>query len=309
MLKIKHLRHAGLVVPNTREAADFYEKVWGLRYVDDKRDAVYLRGSADEHHILALYPGDHRGIHHIAFSLEDDKAVDAAAVYLREAGVPIVEAPHHIDEPGGGYGLRFLDVDGRLVELSAEVDRLDPAQWDAPVVPRKVSHTVLNTPDIDRATDFYTRVLGFRVSDWSEHQMVFLRCSSDHHSIAFNLAPHASLNHVAYELPSMEDVMKGMGAFRKIGQTQMWGPGRHGPGNNVFCYFQDAAGLVCEYTSDIQRIEDESKWVPQVWRRVPELMDRWGTAGPPSPEARAAMTGEPDPGVVKPELVATGAKR
>lgn len=299
MLNIRHLRHAGVVVRDPTEAANFYEQVWGLRYVDDKGGTVYLRAAGEEHHVLALYPGDYRGVHHISFAVDDARAVDQAAAFLRERGVDIVEGPHHITEPGAGYGLRFLDPDGRLVELSAEKDPLNRGEWQAPVVPNKVTHTVLNTPDIDRATDFYTRVLGFRVSDWSEHEMVFLRCNTDHHSLAFKTAPHASLNHIAYEVPSMEDVMRGIGNFRRIGRTQMWGPGRHGPGNNVFCYFQDAAGLVCEYTSNVEQVTDESTWVPRVWQRVPEQTDRWNTAGSPSPEARAAMQGDPDPGVVR----------
>jgi catechol 2,3-dioxygenase-like lactoylglutathione lyase family enzyme len=228
--------------------------------------------------------------------------VEAAATYLREQGVPVVEAPQDSKEPGCGYSLRLLDPDGRVIELSAEADRLSPAEWKAPVIPRKMSHTVLNTSDIDRSMDFYTRVLGFRVSDWSAHQMVFLRCNTDHHSVAFNSGPHASLNHIAYELPSMEDVMRGVGNFRRRGRTAMWGPGRHGPGNNVFAYFQDPAGLVCEYTSDIQQVVDDSTWVPRVWDRSAETVDRWGTAGLPSDEARAAMLGEPDPGI----LPATG---
>lgn len=127
--------------------------------------------------------------------------------------------------------------------------------------------------------------------------MVFLRVNSDHHSISFNRAPHASLNHVAYELPDIDAVMRGIGNLKKKGTNPLWGPGRHGPGNNVFCYFQDAAGYVCEYTSEVQKI-DETTHQPEVWpRNVPEKVDRWGISGPPTPEARAAMAGEPDPGL------------
>src|SRR3712207_219967 len=100
MLKVKHLRHAGLVVPDPKEAASFYEDLWGLRYVDDKDGAVYLRGANEEHHVLALYPGDHKGVHHISFAVENARAVDEAAAFLREQGVTIVEGPHHITEPG-----------------------------------------------------------------------------------------------------------------------------------------------------------------------------------------------------------------
>ena len=36
--------------------------------------------------------------------------------------------------------------------------------------------------------------------------------------------------------------------------------------------------------------------MPRVWRRVPELADMWGTAGPPSSEVRSCMAGYADPG-------------
>ena len=73
-----------------------------------------------------------------------------------------------------------------------------------------------------------------------------------------------------------------------------WGPGRHGPGNNAFGYFIDPAGLVCEVTAEVERI-DERSWTPRVWPRTPELSDLWGTAGPPSPTVRSHMAGVPDP--------------
>jgi catechol 2,3-dioxygenase-like lactoylglutathione lyase family enzyme len=291
-IQVRTVRHAGLVVPDAQDAVDFYEEVWGLRVVDDKNGAAYLRGSSPEHHLLAVYPGQQAGVHHVSLSLDGMAAIDAAAEALEAEGVHIEEEPHAIDEPGGGYGLRFRDPDGRLVELSAEAEQLPAGAWNAAVVPYKVSHTVLNTPDIDRAVDFYTRMLGFRVSDWNGHWMAFLRCNTDHHSIAFAAAPHVALNHIAYEVPSNEDIFRGIENFQRQrrAQTPIWGPGRHGPGNNLFAYFEDPAGLVCEYTAEVEQITDESKWVCRVWERSGE-----NPGGPPPPEARRAMEGTPDP--------------
>ena len=126
--------------------------------------------------------------------------------------------------------------------------------------------------------------------------MVFLRCNQRHHSISFNVAPHAALNHVAYEVSGVDEVMRGIAHLREQGVSTLWGPGRHGPGNNVFCYFQDAAGYVAEYTCYLLDIEDESKYEARVWKRVKPLMDRWGIAGPPTVEVRRAMRGLPDAG-------------
>jgi catechol 2,3-dioxygenase-like lactoylglutathione lyase family enzyme len=296
-LKLTHLRHIALKTPDPAALAAFYQDKWGLKVVDQSGDKYYLRGLGPENFILALEKAERRGIARLAFALEDREAVDRAAVELAGQGVAIYRQPGELETPGGGYGLQMIDPEGRRIELSAGVSPADPAQtWTAPVRPNKISHVVLNTADFEGITRFFTDTLGFRVSDWSEQQMVFLRVNTDHHSISFNRAAHASLNHVAYELPDMNEVMRGIGTLKRYGVNPMWGPGRHGPGNNVFCYFQDAAGYVCEYTAEVQKI-DEATHQPEVWERVPEKMDRWGISGPPSPEARAAMAGEPDPGL------------
>ncbi|HEX2915635.1 MAG TPA: VOC family protein [Chloroflexia bacterium] len=296
-MKITHLRHIALKAPDAPKLATFYQDIWGLKIVAEQAGVYYLRGVLPEQFILAIVPAERKGIDHIAFGLADKAAVDAAANELAAKGVPIHRSPAPLATPGGGYGFQAVDPEGRCLEFSSDVAPAGDQVWPAPVRPNKISHTVLNTADFEGITAFYTDILGLRISDWSERQMVFLRCNTDHHSIAFNRAPHASLNHVAYELPDTDAVMRGIGTLKRAGVPAMWGPGRHGPGNNVFCYFQDAAGYVCEYTAEVQKI-DEASHEPQVWERVPEKMDRWGISGPPSPEARAAMAGEPDPGLL-----------
>jgi len=170
-----------------------------------------------------------------------------------------------------------------------------PDAPDAADRPRKVTHVVLNTPQLETCLDFYSKVLGFRVSDWSENQMVFIRCNTDHHSISLNRADHASLNHIAFEMPTVDALMRGVGRLKTGGKEVGWGIGRHGPGNNVFAYFTEPNDFVVEYTTEVQQV-DESTHEPQVWKRIPHLMDRWGTAGPPPPGFRIYMAGEPDPG-------------
>jgi catechol 2,3-dioxygenase-like lactoylglutathione lyase family enzyme len=299
MLGITHLRHISLITPNLKEQARFYEEIWGLDIVSQDESSVYFRGAGPENHILSLHAGEKSGLHHIAFGMVDKNAVDRAAEILASQGVPIVSPPGYLDEEGKGYGLRFADPENRCIELSAWVE-IHTSIWQKKNVdPVKLNHVVMNTKDLDMITDFYTNVLGFKVTDWSEHQMSFLRCNRKHHSIAFNQDAHASVNHIAYEVDSVDEVMRGISNVRKAGFKEIWGPGRHGPGDNIFCYFQDPGNFVMEYTCYLETIEDENEWRARVWKRVPHLMDQWGLAGPPKPETRAAMAGKPDSGWVK----------
>ncbi|MEU3712524.1 VOC family protein [Streptomyces catenulae] len=292
--RLRALRAVELRTPAVTEATDFYREVWGLETVGAETGAAWLRGTGPEHHVLSLTHADRPALGKISFALAGPAEVDTAARRLAARGIVPVHGPGPLDQFGGGYGLRFTDPEGRLLELSAHVEAVAPRGRDA-AVPVGVTHTVLNTTDIDAAVAFYTDVLGLRVSDWSEHQMAFLRCNADHHCLAFNQADWASLNHVAYEMTSVDHFMRGLGRLRHHGITPQWGPGRHGPGDNTFAYFTDPSGLVCEYTSEVAQIVEDA-WIARVWRRTPELSDLWGTAGPPSPAIRRHMAGTPDPG-------------
>ncbi|MFB6963437.1 MULTISPECIES: VOC family protein [unclassified Streptomyces] len=290
--RLRSLRSVELLTPNFAEATDFYEEVWGLEVVEAGHSESWLRGTGEEHHALKLTRADRIGLGRLGFAVATPAEIDEAARRLEARGITPVTGPGLLDQVGGGYGLRFHDIDGRLIELSADTWAVSARGRDA-AVPVGVTHAVLNTPDIDASVAFYQDVLGMRVSDWSEHQMAFLRCNTDHHSIAFNQAPWVSLNHVAYEMNSLDHFMRGLGRLRHHGVTPAWGPGRHGPGNNTFSYFTDPTGLVCEYTSDVAQVVEDT-WICKVWRRTPELSDVWGTAGPPSKRIRAHMAGTSD---------------
>ena len=303
-MKIRDIRHVGLLSPAIEAHARFYPEAWGLQSAGEDRQVRYFRGVSVEHHILSLHPAQRRGLHHLAFSVDGREAVDAAAIELEREGIPLVARPAGLDEPGGGYGLRFLDPENRCIELSAGVAE-HPNGWSTgKVAPRRLCHVGLNTPWFEQIVEFYTDFLGFRVSDWIENQMVFLRCDRRHHVIVFSRADYASVNHVAYVMANVDDVMKGVSNLRARGQEPDWGPGRHGPGNNIFCYYKDSAGYVVEFSSDMEYIEDEATHEPAVWRRVPEQTDLWGTAGAPSPDVRKAMAGDPDPGWTVQDIIA-----
>lgn len=296
VVRLRGLRSVTLGVPDPVTSKDFYNEVWGLGLTEADTDRFWLRGTGEEHHILKLQAAEQNGLGGVSFAVATPREIDNAARALERLGIPLLRGPGRSDDAAGGYGLALVDPEGRSVELAADVHavvRQDPTGHAA--LPRRLAHVVLNTVDIDRATAFYTEVLGMRISDWSEHQMSFLRCNPEHHVIAFNQAPWTSINHVAYEMVSVDHFMRGIGSLKVHGVEPKWGPGRHGPGDNTFSYYTDPAQLVCEYTSEVIQV-DEDAWLCRTWRRTPELSDQWRTAGPPSSSVRSAMAGIPDPG-------------
>ncbi|MBN9526134.1 MAG: VOC family protein [Alphaproteobacteria bacterium] len=291
-MAIDRLRAIALGAPGLTAQASFFRDAWGLAIAAEQDGVVYLRGTGAEHHIVALHDRPVRGIISIDFGAPDRAAVDRMHDRLAGQGVAVT-SPAELSTPGGGYGFTMQDPDGRRLRVIADIaQHADTADHDDR--PRKLSHVVLNSAQLDTVKDFFCGPVGFRISDWSEDQMVFLRAATDHHCIALNRLSHASLNHVAFEMCSMHAYMRGQGRMKAAGSAVAWGPGRHGPGNNPFAYFVVPGNFVFEYTCELQQI-DEATHEPKVWQRIPAQSDLWGTAGPPSPVIRAVMAGNPDP--------------
>jgi catechol 2,3-dioxygenase-like lactoylglutathione lyase family enzyme len=294
-VRVTHLRHVVVGSPEPEELAGFYERVWGLRRAGSGPDAVYLRGAGPEHHILVVRRAPRPSIAEYSLGLADRDAVDQAAKELASThGVVVLGAPAEIPEPGGGYGFAIADADGRRVVLSAEVDAAPPLGDAREVEPVKISHLVVNSPDAPGFAQLFVDVLGFRLADEMPH-MLFLRCNADHHSVAVVRAPHASLNHIAFELPTVEHMLKGVDRMHEHGFEVLWGPGRHGPGNNVFGYFLSPNRQVIEYTSEVEQIADEDDSAPRMW--LPEEMpvpDTWADprSARPTAFARELMLGD-----------------
>lgn len=293
-LRVGHLRGIVMRAPGMSETAEFYTKLWGLETAHAGQGIVYLRGTGAEPFIYGLKSDTVYGIEYIHFGQPDRATIDRFHGQVTERGATVLGEPARMDDPFGGYGFEILDPDNRRLRVTAEIE-LRVAD-DVHAYPRKISHVVLNTADMDGAQEWYERVLGVRASDYSADQMVFLRCGADHHSIALVRNKYPAINHVAFEMPDIDSFMRGIGRMKQFGQVPSWGPGRHGPGNNPFAYFVSPSGFVIEFTAEVQQI-DEATHTPRIWsRQDPDAMDKWMTAGPPTPARRTVMAGRPDPG-------------
>jgi catechol 2,3-dioxygenase-like lactoylglutathione lyase family enzyme len=295
IVRVDHLSGIVMRAPGVAATRDFYVDNWGLTHVGDVDGTLYFRGTGHEPFIYGLRDDPTFGIDYINFGMTSRERLMALHAQLTQGGAARPTEPAVLATPGGGFGFMIRDPDDRRLRFACEVTSNADAA-DVTARPRKASHVVLNTPDMERTQRFYEEQLGFRTSDYSANQMVFLRCNTDHHAIALNRSPYPSVNHVAFEMPSIDSFMRGIGRMRVKGQSPAWGPGRHGPGNNPFAYFVSPSGFVIEFTSEVQQI-DEATHRAQVWPRdKPEAMDQWMTAGPPTPAMRAVMQGRPDPG-------------
>ena len=182
------------------------------------------------------------------------------------------------------------------MEVSADVaERAHRELDEREAIPRKLSHVVLNSPDPELSREFYERHLGLRLTDWLGPVMCFMRSGAQHHIIGFGRGPHASLNHVSFEMRGIEEYMRGSGRLMRAGHSPLWGPGRHGPGDNTFSYFLDPNRNIVEYTTALEMVDEDH--VPRTFGMAPESQDQWGTAGTITETMMKAQANDVDTGL------------
>ena len=279
---IRGVRSVELVATNFDEAARFYEDVWALTPVAAARnDARYFRGTARYHHVLGLHRGTQPAIVRIVFDVADRAGVDALHAKVAAAGGKSGK-PAKLSIAGGGYGFACKDPDGRNLAFACEAeDHTDSA--DKSDRPRKIVHVNLNARDFDGSLRFFTDVLGFKVVD-ENAPLWFLHCAStDHCSIVLCKTNLPTLNHIAFDMPEFDSVMRGMGRMKDNGYPIEWGPGRHGPGDNVFAYFCGPDEVPLEYAAEVLQIDDSYKSRgSDYWKFKPGRSDQWGITQPRS---------------------------
>jgi catechol 2,3-dioxygenase len=278
---VRGVRSVELAATNFEEAGRFYESVWHLDPVAARAGVRLYRGTGAYHHILGLHQGPRPALIRIVFDVADRPAVDALHRAVAAAGVA-AGAPAELAADGGGYGFGCKDPDGRNLAFVAGCADYADAK-DQPDRPRKIAHVNHNARDFDASLRFFTQTLGLRQID-ENAPLWFLRCaSSDHSSIVLARTGQPTLNHVAFEMPDVDSVMRGMGRMKDNGYPIEWGPGRHGPGNNVFAYFCGPDEVPIEYTSEVLQVDDG--YVARgsdYWKFPPGRSDQWGITQPRS---------------------------
>ena len=176
----------------------------------------------------------------------------------------------------------LVDTDGLERDDIAALRAVTPPD-DLPFTIGKISHVVMKVADIERSVEFYTQILGFRVSDaypdsMMPNRMVFLRCNPDHHGIAIiggANGPSAGdeLHHVAYEVDTLDEVFRARDHLEKHGVALSF-EGRRRAGQQIAVEFNDPDGHMVEICWCMDQIEPHDKSrPPEDWRAAATLED------------------------------------
>lgn len=267
------LRSVELALSDPAAAAAFMVDIWGLAPAERRGDTHYLRGSGTFPYLLSLEKAASDFVRSTTFVC-DEEELAALRTRIAASGRPAREVVS--TDPGEGHGIIVELPDGELWRFLVDASDVDPIEGgDLPV---KLTHVVFNSVDAEASGHAVEDLLDFRVSDRTKG-MVFVRCNDSHHSVAFARAGFASLNHIAFEMADLDAVMRGIGRLRDTGLAPAWGPGRHGPGANVYAYYVAPFGPVIEFSTAVDKVaKDHKVGAPADWTWPPNRLDQWGVS-------------------------------
>ena len=84
------------------------------------------------------------------------------------------------------------------------------------------------------------------------------------------------MHHIAYEMRDPNHLIAMVDHLGRHGYRLIWGPGRHGPGHNLFTYHKDPDGNTIELFTQLDVMHDDARgyWEPRPWHESFPLRPR-----------------------------------
>jgi catechol 2,3-dioxygenase len=280
---LARLDHIRLDSDDPERLAAFYQAALGMAPVPLEDRTILLQGNERRIVIGRGAPGAQP---YSAFALPDPARLDRAARALAARGVPRLPSPTPVFADGA---FAVADPDGRLVVLGVprrDVIGRDPAgttdDAQAARLSGRLQHVVVASRDLPAMLRFYEEALGFVVSDYvfdgegAERvpTVGFFRCNQEHHSFAVFRCPETRPDHHSYEAESWNALRDWADHMASLRIPLWWGPGRHGPGNNLFFMVKDPHGYLIEISAEIEIVPDGVE--KRGWKHEERTLNLWG---------------------------------
>jgi catechol 2,3-dioxygenase len=255
---------------NPARLADFYRDQMAM--AETVSDGVHTLKAGSRATVIS--PGKSTTLLCFGYAMADARALEVLRARLLKNGVPMRDKTVSLYQAGA---FAINDPQGREIAFGVPVDARTPDRE-----PARLQHTVFQTTDLENMVRFYVEKVGFTVSDEVVNMddgrvmVVFMRSDNEHHSLAFFRGSRDEWDHHCYETNEWNDIRDWGDKFAKKRIPIFFGPGRHGPGNNLFFMVNDPDGNKVELSAEIETVDQNKE--AGVWEHGEYTLNSWGSA-------------------------------
>jgi hypothetical protein len=264
---LHHLRRES---PEPERLARFYAELLGDASERLEGEAWRVRGPGRE---LIVGRGEAGAVPWYALAVRDAKHLERVRGELASRGCAIERSPSPLFSDGA---FAVADPDGRRMVFG--LPREPGTKGTGPEA--RLQHFVCASTQPAKLLEFCRDVIGMvesdRVLEGGELAAVFLRSDPEHHSFAAFRAPQSRADHHCYETSCWNDIRDWADRMAQLRIPLWWGPGRHGPGNNLFFMIEDPDGHKVEFSAELERMPPEMP--ARSWPHEQRTLNLWGPA-------------------------------
>ena len=143
-----------------------------------------------------------------------------------------------------------------------------------------LQHLTFTSENVEAFQNFYEKKLGFDVTDRvvkSDGKLAtcFTTSNHEHHTIACFKSVKKGMDHHSYEAGEWNHIKTWCDHLASHDIQLMWGPGRHGPGNNLFIFIEDIDGNWIEISAELETVHGRPT---KNWPQSERTLNLWGKA-------------------------------
>jgi catechol 2,3-dioxygenase len=274
------LDHLRLDSDDPAMLADFYATAFGYHQTSLPDETYLLQGPGRR---LIVGPGEPGARPYHGYRLQNRQQLEDVRDFLQGQGLNTEPSPSTIFQEDA---VAVRDPDGWLSVFG--LPRTDLPSQKVNNVPSAVNlsgrlqHVVVATDNLQPMMNFYEKTLGYVASDYvnadmddpTSKKVAFYRSDPEHHSFAVFSASEVRSDHHAYEVDDWNAIRDWADHMASLQIKLWWGPGRHGPGNNLFFMILDPHGNQVEISAELENMPREM--AARIWPMEERSLNLWG---------------------------------
>ena len=265
------LNHILILSENPQTLSNFYRDALGMT-ISKSKDLLLCE--APQRRVLIGQGASHE-LGYAAFTFRDASGLASFREMLRATKTPARPSPSSIF---GSEALAVMDPDNNVLVFGL------PPSGDSPISDSpdaRLKHFAITTTQLEEMFEFYTHTLGFKSPDTVKDEQgamraFFVNSDEEHHSIGIFKASEARIDHHAYDVVDWNAIRDWADHMARLDIQMQWGPGRHGPGNNLFFMVHDSDDNKVEFSTELERLIPPRETI--VWPYAPKTLNLWGEA-------------------------------
>lgn len=281
---VQRMGHVTLGVTDLQQAAEDAQNILGARVVD-LNDTQILLSSNQRHAELIYRQADENAVQICGLEAVSANAVDAVRANCVDNGLRIVT-----EEPSLScmeQAVTFATSEGHIFEVHTPMPEDRSIRYrGAGVHPKSLDHINFTAVDPQRFTEEMHASCGLLLSQrTSGFEISWMRAANfRHHTVAAVKSSATGVHHISWEVPAFQDFKTAADSLIIEKRKLLWGPGRHGPGDNLFIYYRDASGFMIECIAEMELILDDDQppniLDPGEKLSNPMILNQWGDLPP-----------------------------